>query len=59
MMKKFLFLSLILISVAFNSIKAQSALRATSLGIVIYSNDTETIWNALRLANYSKTKAIR
>jgi len=23
------------------------------LGIVIYSNDPETIWNALRLANYS------
>jgi uncharacterized protein involved in oxidation of intracellular sulfur len=28
----------------------------TSLGIVIYSNDTETVWNALRLANYSKNK---
>lgn len=23
------------------------------LGIVIYSNDPETVWNALRLANYS------
>ncbi|MFN8258056.1 MAG: DsrE family protein [Bacteroidales bacterium] len=56
MMKKFLFLSLILISVAFSSIKAQSVLKATSLGIVIYSNDTETIWNALRLANYSKNQ---
>jgi hypothetical protein len=25
----------------------------TSIGIVIYSNDAETIWNALRLANFS------
>jgi uncharacterized protein involved in oxidation of intracellular sulfur len=28
----------------------------TSLGLVIYSNETETVWNALRLANYSKNK---
>lgn len=28
----------------------------TSLGLVIYSNDTETVWNAFRLANYSKNK---
>jgi len=26
----------------------------TSIGMVIYSNDAETVWNALRLANYSK-----
>ncbi|WP_291104922.1 MULTISPECIES: DsrE family protein [unclassified Flavobacterium] len=26
----------------------------TSIGIVVYSNDVETVWNALRLANYSK-----
>jgi hypothetical protein len=26
----------------------------TSIGIVIYSNDVETVWNALRLANFSK-----
>jgi len=26
----------------------------TSLGLVIYSDDTETVWNAMRLANYSK-----
>jgi len=24
--------------------------------MVIYSNDVETVWNALRLANYSKTQ---
>ncbi|OFX33773.1 MAG: sulfur reduction protein DsrE [Bacteroidetes bacterium GWF2_42_66] len=26
------------------------------MGMVIYSNDTETVWNALRLANYSKNQ---
>ena len=29
---------------------------STSIGMVIYSNDVETVWNALRLANYSKTQ---
>ncbi len=29
---------------------------STSIGMVIYSNDVETVWNALRLANYSKTE---
>jgi len=28
----------------------------TSIGMVIYSNDVETVWNALRLANYSKSQ---
>lgn len=28
----------------------------TTIGMVIYSNDTETIWNALRLANHSKNQ---
>ena len=28
--------------------------KPTSLGIVIYSSDVETVWNALRFANYSK-----
>ena len=28
----------------------------TSIGMVIYSNDTETVWNALRLANFSKNQ---
>ena len=30
--------------------------KPTSIGMVIYSNDTETVWNALRLANYSKNQ---
>lgn len=28
--------------------------KSTSIGIVIYSNDVETVWNAFRFANYSK-----
>ena len=28
----------------------------TSIGMVIYSNDVETVWNALRLANFSKNQ---
>lgn len=39
-----------------NSVSTPIKSNATSIGIVIYSNDTETVWNALRLANYSKTE---
>jgi len=28
----------------------------SNLGIVIYSNDTETVWNVFRLANFSLTQ---
>jgi uncharacterized protein involved in oxidation of intracellular sulfur len=28
----------------------------TSIGMVIYSNDVETVWNAFRLANHSKNQ---
>ncbi len=31
----------------------------TSVGLVIYSNDVETIWNAIRFANFSKSKGDR
>jgi hypothetical protein len=60
-MKRILLLSVFLISVGLTSIQAQSndsknAQKATSVGIVIYSNDSETVWNALRLANYSKNQ---
>jgi uncharacterized protein involved in oxidation of intracellular sulfur len=30
------------------------ASKSSSIGIVIYSNDVETVWNAFRFANYSK-----
>ena len=60
-MKRILLLSVFLLSVGLTSIQAQSndskaAQKATSVGIVIYSNDSETVWNALRLANYSKNQ---
>ena len=29
---------------------------APDLGIVLYSSDAETVWNALRLANFARTK---
>jgi hypothetical protein len=31
-------------------------IKPTSMGIVIYSNDIETIWNAIRFANFSKNQ---
>ncbi|UKL13428.1 DsrE family protein [Dissulfurimicrobium hydrothermale] len=34
----------------------QSALAGEKLGIIIYSDDAETAWNALRLANFSMKK---
>ncbi len=43
-----------------NYLNAQSIIQQaekhspTSLGLVIYSDDIETVWNALRLANFSK-----
>ena len=30
--------------------------KSNTMGIVIYSNDVETVWNALRFANYSKSQ---
>jgi len=30
--------------------------KPTSIGIIIYSNDVETVWNAIRLANFSKNQ---
>lgn len=30
--------------------------KPTSIGIVIYSNDVETIWNAIRFANFSQNQ---
>jgi hypothetical protein len=36
---------------------ASTTSKSTSIGIVIYSNDVETVWNALRFANYSKKQS--
>ncbi len=59
-MKKLILLLVLSIWVVSQSLYAhitiqQSEKKApTSIGLVIYSNDTETVWNALRLANFSK-----
>jgi hypothetical protein len=61
-MKKSLFIQLILLSLFIGNIHAQcggSAIntsKPTSIGIVIYSNDVETVWNAIRFANFSKSQ---
>jgi hypothetical protein len=59
-MKKQIILLTFLLCFFSGSIDAKSLLQSTvsktSIGIVIYSNDTETVWNALRLANYSKNQ---
>jgi sulfur relay (sulfurtransferase) complex TusBCD TusD component (DsrE family) len=45
-----------------NTLNAQSIIQQpekkspTSIGLVIYSDDIETVWNALRLANFSKNQ---
>lgn len=39
-----------------NNAATPSTTKSTSIGMVIYSNDNETVWNALRLANYSKNQ---
>jgi hypothetical protein len=35
---------------------ATNNIKPTSIGIVIYSNDVETVWNAMRFANFSKNQ---
>ena len=35
---------------------APNTVKHTSIGIVIYSNDVETVWNAMRFANFSKNQ---
>jgi sulfur relay (sulfurtransferase) complex TusBCD TusD component (DsrE family) len=59
---KRLILLLVLSIWLINSLHAQSIIQQpeklspTSLGLVIYSNDIETVWNAMRLANFSKNQ---
>jgi uncharacterized protein involved in oxidation of intracellular sulfur len=59
-MKKQIVLLVFLTCVFTSSIHAKSSKEQkespTTIGMVIYSNDTETVWNALRLANYSKNQ---
>lgn len=59
-MKKQIILLVLLTCVLAGSIYAKASKEQkespTTIGMVIYSNDTETVWNALRLANYSKNQ---
>jgi uncharacterized protein involved in oxidation of intracellular sulfur len=61
-MKKTSLILAILVSLFALNVYAQcgvnlpATLKPTSIGIVIYSNDVETVWNALRLANFSKSQ---
>jgi len=58
-MKKSILAIVVLTLLFTNSLLAQvnqqtTTYSPTSIGMVIYSNDVETVWNAFRLANYSK-----
>lgn len=59
-MKKTLLIAMLLMSLFTLTAYSQSTSnenetkKPTTIGIVIYSNDVETIWNALRFANFSK-----
>jgi len=51
-----MFMACVLASETYAKLPALNSDSKTSIGIVIYSNDTETVWNALRLANYAKNQ---
>ena len=51
------FLSVLTVSILTQCVKPLAPVsKANSMGIVIYSDDIETVWNALRFANYSKNQ---
>jgi len=51
-----LIFSAVIASAQVQLFNAKTSYTPTSVGIVIYSNDVETVWNALRLANYSSAE---
>ncbi len=61
-MKRLLLLSILLWGISSNEGYAQFGKiqnedsSPTSIGIVVYSNDAETVWNAMRFANFSKNE---
>lgn len=60
-MKKLIFTLSLMLLLFSNNLSAKlnsqsSSNTRTSVGMVIYSNDVETVWNAFRLANYSKNQ---
>lgn len=60
MKKSIIMLSFLLVlftnNLSAKSNSESSSNNPTSIGMVIYSNDVETVWNAFRLANYSKNQ---
>jgi hypothetical protein len=50
------FMACVLINATYAKSPAPDSGSKTTIGMVIYSNDIETVWNALRLANYSKNQ---
>ena len=52
----FLFFSFLADHISAQENSKKPPLSPTSIGMVIYSNDVETVWNAFRLANYSKNQ---
>ncbi len=58
MKKSFLLLTVALFLLSFDLlaqfIQKPPSYAPTSIGMVIYSNDVETVWNAFRLANHAK-----
>jgi uncharacterized protein involved in oxidation of intracellular sulfur len=61
-MKKLILLLALFVWLLTNNLNAQinnpqsEKIAPTSIGLVIYSDDTETVWNAMRLANFSKNQ---
>lgn len=61
-MKRSIFILTILLGLTTIRVQAQTTTPPknitvpTSMGIIIYSNDIETIWNAMRVAAYAKTQ---
>jgi hypothetical protein len=50
------FMACVLTFITYAKSPAPDSGSKTTIGMVIYSNDIETVWNALRLANYSKNQ---
>lgn len=61
-MKKIFFATTLIAWLLTNNLNAQvnnsqtKKIAPTSIGLVIYSDDTETVWNAMRLANFSRNQ---
>jgi len=49
-------LTLQTINIYAQCVGTSTSAKPTSIGMVIYSNDIETVWNALRFANFSKNQ---